>query len=95
MRDLKDRIESQLGKVVDLFHEWDTNKDGRVSRQEFHRGLAELGYQVNKETVDELFRHSACRSTSIAVSARTARSPRLDSYATVTSCMHRECIVEL
>ena len=39
---LKAALSSQLTRVIDLFHEWDENSDGKVSKREFRRGLAML-----------------------------------------------------
>ena len=52
---LRDALNKNAGKVIDLFREWDANGDGMVSRKEFHKAMPVLGLDVGKEVVDELF----------------------------------------
>ena len=56
-------MESQLvillaknqARVMDLFHQWDTNSDGQISKKEFRRGMLALGFDVQGSEVDGLF----------------------------------------
>jgi len=41
--------------VIDLFHEWDTNGDGTVTKKEFRKAMPVLGFDAPKEEVDALF----------------------------------------
>ena len=43
MGELKEKLEENMGKVVELFHEWDTNDDGKCSKTEFGKGLKKTG----------------------------------------------------
>ena len=55
MRALKEKIEDTLSKVIDLFHQWDVNNDGKISKQEWTRGLRSIHFDCHPETADELF----------------------------------------
>ena len=52
---LRDLLKDELQKVVNLFHEWDTDGDGKVSKREFHRALGMLGFIAPRATLDALF----------------------------------------
>ena len=41
--------------MVRLFREWDVDGDGRVTKPEFKRALAYLGYKTNKAELDLIF----------------------------------------
>ena len=43
---LRDALGSNLSRVIDLFHEWDTSPDGQLSRAEFVSGVQRLGLQA-------------------------------------------------
>ena len=42
-------------RVVDLFREWDDDGSGSVSRAEFAKAMAQLGYNGSAEDVDLVF----------------------------------------
>jgi len=42
-------------RIMDLFREWDTDNDGEVSRDEFHKAMPKLGLDVDKEVTNALF----------------------------------------
>ena len=42
-------------RVIDLFREWDTDGNGKVSRAEFHKAMEELKFNVPAEGIDNLF----------------------------------------
>ena len=44
------------GKIIDLFKEWDEDKNGKISKIEFRRAVATLGYEATPEQSDALFR---------------------------------------
>ena len=41
--------------MLDLFRSWDADGDGVVTRPEFHKAMKELGLEVAKQYIDELF----------------------------------------
>ena len=41
-------------RIMDLFREWDTDNDGEVSRDEFHKAMPKLGLDVDKEVTNSL-----------------------------------------
>ena len=54
--ELRVALSSQVGRVVDLFREWDENADGKVSKKEFRRALPMLGLKgVPAADADALF----------------------------------------
>ena len=52
---LKRVLDQHRQKVVNLFHEWDEDRDGFVSRREFHKAMGLLGFVAAKATLDALF----------------------------------------
>ena len=42
-------------RVGDLFREWDDDNNGKVSKEEFTRGLKELGFEAGDEAIHEVF----------------------------------------
>jgi hypothetical protein len=44
-------IEENHAKVTDLFRAWDEDKNGKVSKKEFRKGLVALGFEA---TVDQV-----------------------------------------
>ena len=42
-------------RVGDLFREWDDDNNGKVSKDEFTRGLKELGFEASDSTIHEVF----------------------------------------
>ena len=43
-------------RVVDLFRAWDDDKNGRVSRAEFHTAMDQLNFNAPAAEIDVLFR---------------------------------------
>ena len=88
MSELKERLEQNLSKVVDLFHEWDTNDDGKCSKKEFQKGMQTMGWDIEKDTVDALFNFStqprppppATRRAAGGTRPRTARPRATDPF---------------
>ena len=52
---LRDALSKAAVRVIDLFRDWDDDGDGTVTRKEFHRGMADLGFNVPKAEIDALF----------------------------------------
>ena len=55
VRQLRDALSKAAVRVIDLFREWDDDNNGRVSREEFHRAMREMKFEVPAEEVDKLF----------------------------------------
>lgn len=56
IRLLRDAIIEHRTRVVELFHEWDSNGDGKVSREDFRRGLTMLVEGTPSDSnIDALF----------------------------------------
>lgn len=45
IQSLRDKLSAQASRVIDLFKTWDTNHDGKISRDEFLRAMPHLGLQ--------------------------------------------------
>ena len=52
---LRDALNSNLARVIDLFHEWDANSDGLISKGEFRKALMVLGLRASSHEMDALF----------------------------------------
>ena len=52
---LREIIERNLGKVVDLFNEWDDDGSGTIDHNEFYVALCSIGLDVPKAAADNLF----------------------------------------
>ena len=52
---LRDALKSRMQKIVNLFQEWDQDKDGSISRKEFSRAMTLLSFEAPKEVIDQLF----------------------------------------
>ena len=52
---LKEALLKNAVRIVDLFKDWDDDQSGTVTRDEFHKAMAELEFNVPKEAIDELF----------------------------------------
>ena len=97
MGELKEKLEENMGKVVELFHEWDTNDDGKCSKTEFGKGLKKMGWEVTKDTVDLLFQYidkdgeGSIEYNELSKALRTIRTPprRAKTFLTL------ECQTEL
>ena len=42
---LRNKLSDQAARVIDLFQKWDTNSDGRISKDEFFRAMPLLGLE--------------------------------------------------
>ena len=42
-------------RIMDLFAEWDTNGDHSVTKQEFRKAMAELGFNESRPNIDAVF----------------------------------------
>ena len=52
---LKNALKKVSAKILDLFRSWDSNGDGVITRAEFHKAMPELGLNVSRVLIDELF----------------------------------------
>ena len=52
---LRDILAANAVRVIDLFHDWDDDGDGRVSKKEFRKAMRMLGLNVPRHDVDALF----------------------------------------
>ena len=52
---LRDALSKAAVRVIDLFREWDDDNSGMVSKEEFRRGMAEMGLKASIEEVDKVF----------------------------------------
>lgn len=52
---LRSALAANLGRVSDLFREWDADGNGRVSKAEFHNALATLGLEVSNAESSAIF----------------------------------------
>jgi len=52
---LRDALSKSSARVVDLFKDWDTDGNGKISREEFRKAMGLLGFSVPAEDIDALF----------------------------------------
>jgi len=52
---MREALQSNAGRVIDLFREWDTDRDGTVTKKEFRKAMPMLGLDAPKKDIDELF----------------------------------------
>ena len=52
---LRDALSKSAVRVVDLFKDWDTDGNGKVSKEEFHKAMGILGFSAPAEDIDALF----------------------------------------
>ena len=52
---LRDALIENSVRVVDLFKDWDDDQSGTVTRDEFHKAMDEMQFNVPKEAIDALF----------------------------------------
>jgi len=52
---LRDALAKHAVRVVDLFHEWDDDESGTVSRAEFRQGMEEMKFHAPQSELDALF----------------------------------------
>ena len=55
MDQLRELLATNMVRIIDLFREWDENGDGLVSKKEFRKAIAALGYEAPRVEVDALF----------------------------------------
>lgn len=54
---IKDKIKSLKGNSREVFKSWDPYREGRVSKANFHRGIASLGLAIPTPAVEEVMRY--------------------------------------
>ena len=52
---LREALQRNAMRVIDLFRAWDANGDGKISRPEFHRAMPLLGVELPAKVIDDLF----------------------------------------
>ena len=52
---IRDALQANLARVIDLFREWDGDSSGSVSKVEFRKALSVLGLEIPREDADALF----------------------------------------
>ena len=52
---LREILNKNAVRVIDLFRQWDGDGDGKVSPKEFRIAIAALGYKAPRSDVDEVF----------------------------------------
>ena len=52
---LRTALQSNAVKIMDLFAEWDEDGDHKVSKQEFRKAVAELGFKHSRPHIDAVF----------------------------------------
>ena len=52
---LRGALSATGARVIDLFREWDTDGDGKVTRAEFHRAMGLLRFSAPKAEIDVVF----------------------------------------
>ena len=55
MEQLRSALVANLGRVSDLFREWDVDGSGSVSKAEFHKALTKLGLKASKAECGAIF----------------------------------------
>ena len=48
-------LSKNAARVIDLFREWDEDKDGKVSKKEFRKAMPALGFDIPVAEIDALF----------------------------------------
>jgi hypothetical protein len=52
---VREALETNMVRVIDLFRDWDEDGNGLVGRNEFFKGVAALGVHVTRAEANELF----------------------------------------
>ena len=52
---IRDYLSQKGVRVIELFRQWDDDGTGKIEKEEFRRGMKELGLTVGKAQLDELF----------------------------------------
>ena len=55
LQTLRTALAAKLGRVIDIFREWDDDGDGVISRQEFRKALPVLGIGADRSDANALF----------------------------------------
>ena len=53
---LRDVLQANLVRIIDLFREWDEDGNGRIDAKEFRRAIAAMGYDAPREDAERMFR---------------------------------------
>ena len=48
-------LSTKAVRVIDLFHEWDDDNSGSISKAEFCKAMVSLGLEVSPSVIEELF----------------------------------------
>ena len=51
-RQLRDALSAAAVRVIDLFREWDADGNGKVTRDEFHKAMGQLGFDAPAADID-------------------------------------------
>ena len=52
---LKDALARDRQRILDLFRQWDTDRSGAVSKQEFTNGIRRAGFDAKQKDLDLIF----------------------------------------
>ena len=52
---LREALRTNAVKIMDLFIEWDTDGDHKVSKQEFRKAMAAIGFTHSRPHIDSVF----------------------------------------
>lgn len=52
---LREILDKNRVRVIDLFHDWDTDHDGFITAKEFRQAIIALGFEAERKDVDALF----------------------------------------
>ena len=52
---IRDALNANSAKLIDLFREWDDDGNGAIDKKEMRQAIAALGYQAPKKAIDEFF----------------------------------------
>ena len=52
---LREALAKSAVRVIDLFNDWDTDGNGKISKEEFRKAMGLLGFNVPAEDIDALF----------------------------------------
>ena len=55
LEQIRDALQANAARVIDLFREFDENGDGEISLQEFERAMPMLGVPLDRDQAKELF----------------------------------------
>ena len=52
---LREALNQNAVRIIDLFRDWDDDQSGDVSKQEFRKAMAQLGFEKHVSEIDALF----------------------------------------